>query len=183
MTIGRMRSWDTSCGRVGCKFRWNNSAQIIWRKYTVPSWLRLIGYKMKNYESGTRIKMTTIGNRERIAWIFCFRKWKFQQINGVTLSQMWQSGHCHTMSEKKNDRWTKYLANYTNSYNSIIIVKTNETGVGVLPEIILRRLKSLRSPSTSPPPPWVAILYIYHRKRKKSHHPKIEIIQIHSANL
>ena len=110
--------------------------------------------------------MTTIGNRERIAWIFCFRKWKFQQINGVTLSQMWQSGHCHTMSEKKNDRWTKYLANYTNSYNSIIIVKTNETGVGVLPEIILRRLKSLRSPSTSPPPPWVAILYIYHRKEK-----------------
>ena len=40
-----------------------------------------------------------LGNKEHMTWIFCFQKWKFEHLFGVTHHYMWQTEHCHTMSE------------------------------------------------------------------------------------
>ena len=40
-----------------------------------------------------------LGNKDRMTWIFCFQKWKFEQLWGVMHRHMWQTECCHTMTE------------------------------------------------------------------------------------
>ena len=88
----------------------------------------------------------------------------------------------HTVTEKHKWPVKKYLANYTNSYKPIIIEKNKWDRCGCPTRDHYEALEivalAVQLPTSS-----VSAHFIYHRKRKKSHHPKIEIIQIHSYNL
>ena len=113
--------------------------------------------------------MTPIGNKERIPWIFCFWKWKFQQINGVTLSQMWQSGHCHTMSEKTQMTDDEKIWRLIRiRIRQFIHKKTKWDRVGLFTRDQYCTWSRRALPSTTPPPPSVAILYIYRRIGNKN---------------